>query len=79
MMKWLVVLTFVAGAALSWGVYVPVVHRAAFGFSAPFQVCLCCPGLLNLVGACCKSLTELRAPNIRASEQHGAAPLCICK
>jgi hypothetical protein len=30
MMKWLVVLSFVAGAALSWGVYVPVVHRAAF-------------------------------------------------
>ena len=25
MMKWLVVLSFVAGAALSWGVYVPVV------------------------------------------------------
>lgn len=30
MTKWLVVLSFVAGAALSWGVYVPVVHRAAF-------------------------------------------------
>jgi hypothetical protein len=30
MMKWLVVLSFVAGAAFSWGVYVPVVHRAAF-------------------------------------------------
>ena len=30
MMEWLVVLSFVAGAALSWGVYVPVVHRAAF-------------------------------------------------
>ena len=30
MMKWLVVLSFVAGAALSWGIYVPVVHRAAF-------------------------------------------------
>ena len=28
--KWLVVLCFVAGAALSWGVYVPIVHRAAF-------------------------------------------------
>lgn len=27
MMKWLVVLSFVAGAALSWGIYVPVVHR----------------------------------------------------
>ena len=30
MSKWLVVLSFIAGAALSWGVYVPVVHRAAF-------------------------------------------------
>ena len=30
MMKWLVVLLFVAGAPLAWGVYVPVVHRAAF-------------------------------------------------
>ena len=30
MSKWYVVLSFVAGAALSWGVYVPVVHRAAF-------------------------------------------------
>ena len=30
MMKWLVVLSFVAGAALSCGVYVPVVDRAAF-------------------------------------------------
>jgi hypothetical protein len=30
MIKWLVVLLFVAGAALSWGVYVPIVHRAAF-------------------------------------------------
>ncbi len=30
MIGWLVVLSFVAGAALSWGVYVPVVHRAAF-------------------------------------------------
>ena len=27
--KWILVLLFVAGAALSWGVYVPVVHRAA--------------------------------------------------
>ena len=30
MMKWLVALLFVAGAAPAWGVYVPVVHRAAF-------------------------------------------------
>ena len=30
MTKWPVVLAFVVGAALSWGVYVPVVHRAAF-------------------------------------------------
>lgn len=30
MVRWLVVLSFVAGAALSWSVYVPVVHRAAF-------------------------------------------------
>ncbi len=29
MPKWLVVLLFVAGAAVSWGVYVPLVHRAA--------------------------------------------------
>ena len=29
MPKWLVVLLFVAGAALSWGVYVPLVHGAA--------------------------------------------------
>jgi hypothetical protein len=29
MQKLLVVLAFVAGAALSWGVYVPLVHRAA--------------------------------------------------
>jgi hypothetical protein len=29
MPKWLIVLLFVAGAALSWGVYVPLVHRAA--------------------------------------------------
>lgn len=28
MPKWLVVLLFVLGAALSWGVYVPLVHRA---------------------------------------------------
>jgi hypothetical protein len=27
--KWLIVLSFVAGAALSWGVYVPTVHEAA--------------------------------------------------
>ena len=26
--KWLLVATFVAGAALSWGVYVPLVHLA---------------------------------------------------
>lgn len=30
MSKWLVVLSFVAGATLSWGVYVPPVRRAAF-------------------------------------------------
>jgi len=30
MSKWLVVLSYVAGASLSWGVDVPVVHRAAF-------------------------------------------------
>jgi len=29
MPKWLIVLLFVAGAALSWGVYVPLVHGAA--------------------------------------------------
>jgi hypothetical protein len=29
MPKWLLVLLFVAGAALSWGVYVPLVHTAA--------------------------------------------------
>jgi hypothetical protein len=29
MPKWLTVLLFVAGAALSWGVYVPLVHGAA--------------------------------------------------
>lgn len=29
MPKWLIVLLFVAGAALSWGVYVPMVHGAA--------------------------------------------------
>jgi drug/metabolite transporter (DMT)-like permease len=29
MPKWLIVLLFVAGAALSWGVYVPLVHRAS--------------------------------------------------
>jgi hypothetical protein len=29
MPKWLLVLLFVAGAAVSWGVYVPLVHRAA--------------------------------------------------
>lgn len=29
MSKWVVVLSFVAGAALCWGVYVPTVHRAA--------------------------------------------------
>jgi hypothetical protein len=29
MSKWMVVLSFVAGAALCWGVYVPTVHRAA--------------------------------------------------
>ena len=29
MSKWVVVLAFVAGAALCWGVYVPTVHRAA--------------------------------------------------
>src|SRR5579871_698931 len=29
MPKWLIVLLFVAGAALTWGVYVPLVHRAA--------------------------------------------------
>ncbi len=29
MVKWLFVLLFVIGAALSWGVYVPIVHRAA--------------------------------------------------
>ena len=29
MSKWAVILTFVALAALSWGVYVPTVHRAA--------------------------------------------------
>lgn len=26
--KWLIVLSFISGAALSWGVYVPLVHRA---------------------------------------------------
>ncbi|HUE15445.1 MAG TPA: hypothetical protein VMR25_14870, partial [Planctomycetaceae bacterium] len=29
MPKWLIVLLYVAGAALSWGVYVPLVHGAA--------------------------------------------------
>jgi hypothetical protein len=29
MPKWLIVLLFVAGAAVSWGVYVPLVHGAA--------------------------------------------------
>lgn len=29
MSKWFIILSFVAGAALSWGVYVPIVHEAA--------------------------------------------------
>jgi drug/metabolite transporter (DMT)-like permease len=26
--KWMLILTFISGAALSWGIYVPLVHRA---------------------------------------------------
>ena len=29
MSKWFIILSFVAGAALSWGVYVPIVHEAS--------------------------------------------------
>ena len=29
MSKWFIILPFVGGAALSWGVYVPIVHEAA--------------------------------------------------
>lgn len=40
MPKWLVVLLFIAGAALSWGVYVPVVHKAATGLNSNLRAFL---------------------------------------
>lgn len=40
MPKWLVVLLFIAGAALSWGVYVPVVHKAALGLNSNLRAFL---------------------------------------
>jgi len=40
MPKWLVVILFVAGAALSWGVYVPMVHRAATGLNSNLRAFL---------------------------------------
>jgi hypothetical protein len=40
MPKWLTVLLFVAGAALSWGVYVPLVHGAAMKFQSNLRAFL---------------------------------------
>jgi hypothetical protein len=40
MPKWLIVLLFVAGAALSWGVYVPLVHGAAMKFQSNLRAFL---------------------------------------
>jgi hypothetical protein len=53
MSKWLVVLSFIAGAALSWGVYVPVVHRAAFELKSnlrAFMFVRADPSLLHFRG-----------------------------
>jgi hypothetical protein len=40
MPKWLTVLLFIAGAALSWGVYVPLVHTAAVKFQSNLRAFL---------------------------------------
>ncbi|MDA1014753.1 MAG: hypothetical protein O3A00_09920 [Planctomycetota bacterium] len=37
MQKWLIVLMFVGGAALSWGLYVPTVHKAAMQLSSSLR------------------------------------------
>jgi hypothetical protein len=40
-MKWVIVMLFVAGAALSWGIYVPVVHRATGMLNSSLRAFLC--------------------------------------
>ena len=41
MAKWAIVLFFVAGAALSWGVYVPTVHEASVQLKSNLRAFLC--------------------------------------
>ncbi|QDT66940.1 hypothetical protein V22_42120 [Calycomorphotria hydatis] len=40
MQKWLLVLPFIAGAALSWGLYVPAVHESADGLKSNLRAFL---------------------------------------
>ena len=78
MIGWLVVLSFVAAAALSWGVYVPDVHRAAFELKsnlrafmfvgvAYFVVAVLIPAFFIFVAKSDPTVFSIRIPSHAAS------------